>query len=234
MGTRGQDRGPGASARGAGRSTRWRSSGRNPGPRDLPWDAGTVVPLSSTQRVRGRIGPRPGRPGGGCPRGNAPPPAELGARGSAGPGFGSWPDQDSGEGLRSRGDVRRPGGRSSEGAGKVIRDAAKFQRKPRKVKSGAGWIRGQSTRRRIIGVPTGARNTGKGAPTGDQSAGTNRTPKPPAVSQENVTTGFPVAVRKPASVPREDGRRRPPGRSARALRWRRSRRRRGARRRRPP
>ena len=31
----------------------------------------------------------------------------------------------------------------------------------------------------IIGVPTGARNTGTGAPTGDQSAGTNRTPNPP-------------------------------------------------------
>src|ERR687895_1666702 len=52
-------------------------------------------------------------------------------------------------------------------------------REPGKSKGDAGWIRGQSTRRRFIGVPTGARNTGTGAPTGDQSAGINRTPKPP-------------------------------------------------------
>src|SRR5690606_15189600 len=74
-------------------------------------------------------------------------------------------------------------------------------------KGDAGWIRGQSTRRRVIlGVPTGARNTGMGAPTGDQSAGTNRTPNPPAVSQGKVIHRFPEGVRKSVRGLSPDGR----------------------------
>jgi len=46
-------------------------------------------------------------------------------------------------------------------------------------KDGAGWLRGQTTRRRIIGVPTGARNAGTSAPTGDQSAWLNTVHRKP-------------------------------------------------------
>lgn len=129
--------------------------------------------------------------------------------------------------LRSRWTVKAKSRERRRGRGSA-------GRRPPDMKSGAGWIRGQSTRRRIIGVPTGARNTGTGAPTGDQSAGTNRTPKPPAVSQENVTTRFPVAVRKPACVPLPRGPRSSPAPPAPAPRSRRSPRSRAAPARRPP
>src|SRR5437867_2592948 len=41
----------------------------------------------------------------------------------------------------------------------------------------------------IIGVPTGARNAGSDAPTGDQSIDMNRTRKHPPVCQDPITTG---------------------------------------------
>jgi hypothetical protein len=41
----------------------------------------------------------------------------------------------------------------------------------------------------IIGVPTGARNAGSDAPTGDQSIDMNRTRKHPLVCQDPITTG---------------------------------------------
>jgi len=50
----------------------------------------------------------------------------------------------------------------------------------------AGWLRGQTTRPAIIGVPTGARNAGMGAPTGDQSTNLHVTPIPPGPSQESA------------------------------------------------
>src|SRR5689334_5224935 len=40
----------------------------------------------------------------------------------------------------------------------------------------------------IIGVPTGARNAGSDAPTGDQSIDMNRTRKHPPVCQDPITT----------------------------------------------
>jgi hypothetical protein len=41
----------------------------------------------------------------------------------------------------------------------------------------------------IIGVPTGARNAGSGAPTGDQSTDMNVTRKRPGLCQDPITTG---------------------------------------------
>src|SRR5579864_2524029 len=40
----------------------------------------------------------------------------------------------------------------------------------------------------IIGVPTGARNAGSGAPTGDQSTDTNATRKLPPMCQDPITS----------------------------------------------
>ena len=40
----------------------------------------------------------------------------------------------------------------------------------------------------IIGVPTGARNAGSGAPTGDQSTDMNATRKLPPMCQDPITT----------------------------------------------
>jgi hypothetical protein len=48
----------------------------------------------------------------------------------------------------------------------------------------AGWLRGQTTRRRIIGVQTGALNAGSGAPTGDQSTDMNGTRGAPPMCQD--------------------------------------------------
>src|SRR5207245_3987796 len=61
---------------------------------------------------------------------------------------------------------RSGGGRASEvGVGCRRSD----RRRRVGIKKRTGWLRGQTTRPAIIGAPTGARNAGTGAPTGDQS-----------------------------------------------------------------
>ena len=53
----------------------------------------------------------------------------------------------------------------------------------------------------FIGVPTGARNAGHGAPTGDQSTDMNATRKPPRMCQDPITSPSRLGVRKPFRKP---------------------------------
>src|SRR5689334_6253668 len=53
----------------------------------------------------------------------------------------------------------------------------------------------------IIGVPTGARNAGSDAPTGDQSIDMNRTRKHPPVCQDPITTRSRDEPEQAQSVP---------------------------------
>jgi hypothetical protein len=61
--------------------------------------------------------------------------------------------------------------------------------KASEVRATPGGYGGKPPGVAIIGVPTGARNAGSGAPTGDQSTDMNATRKHPPVCQDPITTG---------------------------------------------
>ena len=79
------------------------------------------------------------------------------------------------------------GGSGGSSPRKALRAPAKPPRR-RRVWATPGGYGGKPPGVAIIGVPTGARNAGSDAPTGDQSIDMNRTRKHPPVCQDPITT----------------------------------------------
>jgi hypothetical protein len=78
-----------------------------------------------------------------------------------------------------------PGGRPP---GKALRAQGEGPLKGAEDRATPGGYGGKPPGVAIIGVPTGARNAGSGAPTGDQSTDMNATRKHPLVCQDPITT----------------------------------------------
>ena len=85
--------------------------------------------------------------------------------------------------LTPRGGMQGPGVAFRE----ALRATAEGLKSPN-IRATPGGYGGKPPGVAIIGVPTGARNAGSDAPTGDQSIDMNRTRKHPPVCQDPITT----------------------------------------------
>ena len=81
-----------------------------------------------------------------------------------------------------------PGGLTGSSPRKSTASQGEATQKRGEVRATPGGYGGKPPGVAIIGVPTGARNAGSGAPTGDQSTDMNATRKHPLVCQDPITT----------------------------------------------
>jgi hypothetical protein len=79
------------------------------------------------------------------------------------------------------------GGSGGSPPGRALRAIGEGQKSPEHSATPGGYG-GKPPGVAFIGVPTGARNAGSDAPTGDQSTDMNRTRKHPLVCQDPITT----------------------------------------------
>jgi hypothetical protein len=134
-----------------------------------------------------------------CPRKEAEALEPSGDRPPSEPRTQAWSDRGSG-GLSPRGKYCEPSGRRSKTSehratgGPGVSPRGKYcepsgrRSKTSEHRATPGGYGGKPPGVAFIGVPTGARNAGSGAPTGDQSTGMHVTRNPPHVCQAPITS----------------------------------------------